>query len=136
MKKALDDLKALISKSLILASLEPGETLLLYIVATTQVISTAMVVGREEPEHVYKEQRWVYYINKVLSDCETCYNQVQKLLYAILIMKRKLVHYFESHPIRLVTPFGLEEIIVNQLATGIIGKWALELMGLNIAYVP
>jgi hypothetical protein len=35
MQKALDDLKALISKSLILASLEPSQTLLLYIVATT-----------------------------------------------------------------------------------------------------
>jgi hypothetical protein len=97
MQKALDDLKALISKSLILASLEPSETLLLYNVATTQVISTALVVEREEPEHVYKEQQRVYYINKVLSDCKTHYNQVQKLLKAILIMKRKLLHYFESH---------------------------------------
>jgi hypothetical protein len=35
-------------------TLEPGETLLLYITATTQVISTALVVEREEPGHVYK----------------------------------------------------------------------------------
>jgi hypothetical protein len=32
--KAHDDLKALISKPLVLASLEPGQTLLLYVVAT------------------------------------------------------------------------------------------------------
>jgi hypothetical protein len=35
MQKALDDLKALISKPLVLASSEPGETLLLYVMATT-----------------------------------------------------------------------------------------------------
>jgi hypothetical protein len=74
MQKALDDLKAIISKPPILASPEPGETLLLYVVATTLVISTTLVVEREEPEHIYKVQRPVYYISKVLSDYETRYN--------------------------------------------------------------
>jgi hypothetical protein len=34
-QKALDELKALITKPLVLASLEPSETLLLYIAVTT-----------------------------------------------------------------------------------------------------
>jgi hypothetical protein len=94
------------------------------------------VVERLELGHAYKVQRSVYYISNVLSDCETCYNQVQKLLYAILIMKCKLLHYFESHPIHLVTSYGLREIIRNRLDMGRIAKWALELMALNITYVP
>jgi hypothetical protein len=49
-----------------------------------QVISAALVVEQEEPGHVYKVQRLVYYISKVLYDYETRYNQVQKLLYAII----------------------------------------------------
>jgi hypothetical protein len=53
---ALDDHKALISKPLILASLKPGETLPLYITATTQVVSTTLMVEREEPGHAYKVQ--------------------------------------------------------------------------------
>jgi hypothetical protein len=61
---------------------------------------------------------------------------VQKLLYDVLIMKRKLLHYFESHPIHVVTSFGLEEIVGNRLATRRIAKWALELMGLDITYMP
>jgi hypothetical protein len=77
--KALDELKTLITKQLVLASPEPSETLLLYIVATTQVISAALVVEWEEPGYVYKVQRLVYYITKVLSDYETHYNQVQNL---------------------------------------------------------
>jgi hypothetical protein len=115
--------------------LEPGETLLLYVATTTQVITTALVVEREEPGHVYKVQRPVYYISKVLSDYETCYSQVQKLLYAILIMKCKLLDYFESHPIRVVTSFGLGEVVGNRLTTGRI-EWALKLIGLDITNVP
>jgi hypothetical protein len=49
--RALDNLQTLFSKPLVLASPELGETLLLYVVATTQVISTALVLEREEPEH-------------------------------------------------------------------------------------
>jgi hypothetical protein len=51
-------------------------------------------------------------------------------------MKRKLLHYFESHPIHVVTSFGLGEIVGNRLATRRIAKWALELMGLDITYMP
>jgi hypothetical protein len=60
----LDDFKMLISKPPVLASPEPSETLLLYVVATTQVISAALVLKQEEPGHVYKVQRPVYYIRK------------------------------------------------------------------------
>jgi hypothetical protein len=51
-------------------------------------------------------------------------------------MKRKLLHYFESHPICVVTSFVLGEGVGNRLATGRITKWALELMGLDMTYVP
>jgi hypothetical protein len=73
-QKVLDDLKAIIYNPPVLASPEPGEALILYVMATVQVISAALVVEREEPGHVYKVQRSVYYISKVLSDYETCYN--------------------------------------------------------------
>jgi hypothetical protein len=51
-------------------------------------------------------------------------------------MKHKVLHYFESHPIRVVTSFGLREIVRNRLTMGRIAMWTLELMGLNITYVP
>jgi hypothetical protein len=58
----------------VLALSEPDETLLLYIVMTTQVVSATLVVEREEPGHVYKVQRSIYYISRLLSDYETLYN--------------------------------------------------------------
>jgi hypothetical protein len=55
-QRVLDDLKTLISKPPVLASPGPSKTLLLYVAATTQVISTTLIVEREEPGHVYKVQ--------------------------------------------------------------------------------
>jgi hypothetical protein len=49
-------------------------------------------------------------------------------------MKCKLLHYFESHPIHVVTSFGLGEIVGIRLTTRRIMKWDVKLMGLNITY--
>jgi hypothetical protein len=53
-QEALDELKMLITKPLVLASQEPGKTLLLYIATTTQVVSVTLVVEWEKPGHIYK----------------------------------------------------------------------------------
>jgi ribonuclease HI len=61
---------------------------------------------------------------------------MQKLVYAILMTKRKLRHYFDAHPITVVSKYPLGEVIQNPEAKGRIAKWALELMGQNITYAP
>jgi hypothetical protein len=50
--------------------------------------------------------------------------------------KRKLRHYFDAHPISLVSKYPLGEIIQNPEVEGRIAKWALELMGQNLSYAP
>ena len=67
---------------------QPDETLLIYIAATSRIISTAIVIEHEEAGHAYKVQRSVYFISEVLNESKTRYPQVQKLLYAILVMSR------------------------------------------------
>ena len=126
--------KLLLTKAPILVPLSNGEALLLYIAATMQVVSTALVVEQEEEGHALKVQRPVYFISEVLSDSKTRYPQIQKLLYTILITKRKLCHYFESHPMTVMTSFPLSEVVHSQDATGRTTKWALELMDQGITY--
>ena len=61
---------------------------------------------------------------------------MQKLLYAVLMVTWKLLHYFTDHEVSVVTSYPLGDIIRNRDAVGQISKWALELMGHNIRYIP
>ena len=69
----------------------PGEELLLYIAATTHVVSTAIVVEHPEEGHAFSVQRPVYFISEVLSESKVRYLSIQKLLYAILIIETRPV---------------------------------------------
>ena len=75
-QEALDMVKLLLTRSLILAPPTDGESLLLYIAATTQVVSAALVVEREEKGHTLKVQHPVYFISEVLSNSKTRYSQI------------------------------------------------------------
>jgi ribonuclease HI len=100
------------------------------------VVSTTIVVEREEEGHVYKVQWPIYYTSEVLLDSKIRYPYVQKLLYALLITSCKLRHYFESHKITVIIDFPLGDILHNRDATGRISKWEVELGALNIDFTP
>ncbi|KAK1653946.1 hypothetical protein QYE76_071751 [Lolium multiflorum] len=65
--RAFEDLKRKISTPPILVAPKEKEPLLLYIAATPQVVSTALVVEREEEGKLHGVQRPVYFISEVLS---------------------------------------------------------------------
>jgi hypothetical protein len=49
---------------------------------------------------------------------------------------KKLKHYFEEHPIMVVSTTPLSEIIRCKDATGRVAKWAIELAAHTIQYKP
>jgi hypothetical protein len=101
-EEALGNLKALLTNAPILVPPATGEALLIYVAATTQVVSAAIVVERREEGPALPVLRSVYFINEVLSEAKIRYPQIQKLLYAVILTRRKLRHYFESHPMTVV----------------------------------
>jgi ribonuclease HI len=133
-QEALDKLKATLAHTAILTPPQDGEPLYLYVAATTQVVSAVIIVEHAEEGHTLPVQRPVYYICEVLSETKACYPQVQKLLYAVVLAWRKLRHYFEAHPVTVVSSFPLGEIIWNPDAAGRIAKWSVELMGETLTY--
>ncbi|XP_066321023.1 uncharacterized protein [Miscanthus floridulus] len=52
------------------------------------------------------------------------------------MVARKLLHYFTDHEVMVFTSYSLEDIVHNRDAAGQISKWALELMGHDIRYIP
>jgi ribonuclease HI len=54
----------------------------------------------------------------------------------VILTRRKLRHYFESHPVTVVSSFPLGEIIQSREASGRIAKWAVEIMGETISFAP
>jgi ribonuclease HI len=109
---------------------------LIYVAATTQVVSAAVVVERREEAHALLIQRLAYFISEVLSETKIRYPQIQKLLYAVILTRRKLRHYFESHPVTVVSSFPLGEIIQCREASSRIAKWDVELMGETLSFAP
>ena len=64
---AFAELKRMLSTSPVLVAPNEKEPLYLYIAATIQVVSTALVVEREETGKVQRVQRPIYYVSEVLS---------------------------------------------------------------------
>jgi hypothetical protein len=134
--RALGQLKDFLSKPPVLTAPRKGEQLLLYLAATTHVVSTAIVVERQEDGHAHPVHRPVYFVSEVLPESKARYQPVQKLLYTVLITSQKLRHYFQEYSISVVTGYPLVDILRNQDATGRISKWAVELDALNIDFKP
>ena len=71
--EAFKQLKRMLSTTLVLATPAEREPMLLYVTATTRVVSIVMVVEHPEKDSEQQVQRPVYYISGVLSTSKKNY---------------------------------------------------------------
>ena len=86
----LEEIKAILATNTVLAAPNTGEPMLLYIVATHQVVSAVLVVERETNGHKFPLQKPVYYVSTVVTPCKSRYPHYQKIAYAVFMASRKL----------------------------------------------
>jgi hypothetical protein len=77
----------------------------------------------------------IYYVSEALSGSKLFYSEMEKMAYDVVMAKRKLRHYFQSHNISVPTAFPLRDMFENKESTGMMGKWATELAEHVISFV-
>ena len=110
--------------------------MLLYIAATSRVVTVVMVVECKEEDRALPIQRPVYYLSEVLSASKQNYPHYQKMCYGVHFAAKKLKPYFQEHPITVVCTSPLAEIIGSRDASGRVAKWAIDLAPYTIYYQP
>ena len=96
-KEALAKLKEYLIKPPLLSPLVTGEKLYLYLVVSNTAVSSALI--REE-ENVQKP---VYYTSQTFHGAEENYPRIEKIAFALVVVSRKLRHYFQAHFIVIMT---------------------------------
>ncbi|GFS37177.1 hypothetical protein Acr_00g0050430 [Actinidia rufa] len=104
----------------------------LYIYLSISPTAVSAVLIREED----RVQRPIYYVSKVLIGVEARYPKIEKLAYALMIAARKLRHYFQAHPIIVLTDQPLKHILQRPDTSGRLLKWSIELSEFHIEYKP
>ena len=58
----------------------------------------------------------------------------QKLLLALLVASCKLWHYFQGHPIKVVSAYPLERVLRSPNSAGRVAEWNIELQAFQLEF--
>ncbi|XP_058202716.1 uncharacterized protein LOC131317161 [Rhododendron vialii] len=102
---ALTKLKSYLCSAPLLVKPVAFETLHLYLTVSPHAVSSALV--RREG----LEDQPIYFSSRTLLPAQTRYLPLEKLLLALVTAARKLLPYFQEHPIIVLTEFPLKNLL-------------------------
>ena len=97
---------------------EVDEILFAYIAVAFHVVSLVLIrvdIGIQRP---------VYYVSKSLHEAEVRYLPLEKATLAVVHATCKLLHYFQSHTVVILTQLPLRSLLRSADYTRRIAKWA------------
>ena len=104
--RAFTQIKQYLAKPPILASPDTSETLFVYLKVSDIAISAALFNENEDGK-----QRPMFFVSKSLADAETRYSHLEQVALALRIAAKKLLSYFQVHPIVVLTDLPLRSTI-------------------------
>ncbi|GFS42946.1 hypothetical protein Acr_00g0082720 [Actinidia rufa] len=112
----------------LLSTLDDRELLHVYLVVSEHAVSSVLLRG------VANEQCPIYFMSKPLTDYQIQYLPLKKLILALVVTSRKLMHYFQAHPISVYTEYPLKVVLLKADLIGRLSKWFLELGQFDIKF--
>lgn len=128
--KALVDLKGYLSSAPLLVTPKDYEDLYLYLAVSPHVVSSTLVRRSgavEEP---------IYFSNKTLLPAQTRYLPLEKLALALVSAARKLLLYFQTHTIVVLTEHSLKTLFRKADHSNRVSQWVVEPANFDIHYKP
>ena len=120
---AFQQLKEYLSRPPIMSRPEVDEVLFAYIATAFHVVSLVLIrvdSGIQRP---------VYYVSKSLHEVEVRYLPLEKAILAVVHATCKLLHYFQSHMVVVLTQLLLRYLLQSTDYTGRIAKWGHDSKG-------
>ncbi|XP_071739866.1 uncharacterized protein [Rutidosis leptorrhynchoides] len=78
----------------------------------------------------------IYFVSKILQQSEVNYPPIEKLVYALTHIARRLMRYFQAHLILALIYQPIKQILKNPESSGCLAKWAIELGDYEINFSP
>ena len=122
-------LKEYLSRPPIMSKPKVDEVLFAYIAITSHTVSLVLVRVDSGV------QRPVYYVSESLHEGEVRYLPLENAIFVVVHATRKLLHYFQSHIVVVLTQLSLRSLLRSVDYIGRIAKWNTILGAFDIKYM-
>ena len=131
-QQAFEAIKEYLATPPVLTPPKQGKPLKLYISATQESIGSLLAQDNSEGQ-----EQAVFYLSRILSECECKYSIIEKLCLALYFSAFKLRHYMLAYVVCVITQTDIVKYMLSRpILSGKLGKWSLSLVEFNLVYVP